>query len=136
MYNKVSTVINLNLTHEVICFDHVSCLNKLGCLGCTLYILIVCHYYHWEYARFLSTTAAIVFYYLKIQSLLNTMSAYLAIVCMFLMFLATGCIISILYSLFTDTKSRNKELDIKKSFLREEQLRKVRGVVKFIFCFL
>lgn len=134
MYNKVSTLINLNLTHEVICFDHVSCLNKLGCLGCTLYILIVCHYYDWEYARFLSTIVAIVFYYLKIQSLLNTMSAY--IVCMFLMFLATEFIIAILYSLYTDTKSRNKELDIKKSFLRKEQLRKVRGVVKFIFCFL
>lgn len=57
------------------------------------------------------------------------MENQLVIITLFLTFSAFGWITKGIYSHHNDAKSKNKGLDIKKLSLREEQLRKVRGVV-------
>lgn len=57
------------------------------------------------------------------------MENQLVIITLFLSFLAFGWIKKGIYSHHNDAKSKNKDLDIKKLSLREDQLRKVRGVL-------
>lgn len=57
------------------------------------------------------------------------MENQLVIIILFSTFSAFGWIIKGIYSHHNDAKSKNKDLDIKKLSLQEEQLRKVRGVV-------
>lgn len=129
MHNTVSTLINSNLTYEGICFDH-HCLNNLGSLGCTIYLdrlSLLSLEIHSLFVCF----CAIVFFLLENPTCIEKMSTVFEIGGFCLMLLIFGWIINTIYSRFNDAKSSNKELDIKKSLMREEQLRKVRGVVNF-----
>lgn len=66
---------------------------------------------------------------MKTQPVFNKMENQLVIIILFSTFSAFGWIIKGIYSHHNDAKSKNKDLDIKKLSLQEEQLRKVRGVV-------